>query len=88
MIKRGLCVAYSCYLKELVLLFFLCRPLFSCSLLTIVPTLLEQTKDVEVQILGCYTLVDFITLQVHLINNFRHHGYILVMVTHLSIYTD
>nr|VDD53793.1 unnamed protein product [Brassica oleracea] len=76
MIKRGLCVAYSCYLKELVLLFFLCRPLFSCSLLTIVPTLLEQTKEVEVQILGCYTLVDFITLQTENSHMFNLEGLI------------
>nr|AAK56279.1 At1g05960/T21E18_20 [Arabidopsis thaliana]AAN72256.1 At1g05960/T21E18_20 [Arabidopsis thaliana] len=38
-------------------------PLFSCSLLSIVRTLLEQTKEEEVQILGCNTLVDFISLQ-------------------------
>lgn len=45
---------------------FSCRPLFSCSLLSIVRTLLEQTREEEVQILGCNTLVDFISLQVHL----------------------
>ncbi|KAL1202154.1 Protein SEMI-ROLLED LEAF 2 [Cardamine amara subsp. amara] len=38
-------------------------PLFSCSLLSIVRALLEQTKEEEVQILGCNTLVDFISLQ-------------------------
>ncbi|KAF3493963.1 hypothetical protein DY000_02051970 [Brassica cretica] len=51
-------------------------PLFSCSLLTIVPTLLEQTKDVEVQILGCYTLVDFITLQTENSHMFNLEGLI------------
>ncbi|KAL0697355.1 hypothetical protein Bca4012_053477 [Brassica carinata] len=51
-------------------------PLFSCSLLSIVPTLLEQTKDVEVQILGCYTLVDFITLQTENSHMFNLEGLI------------
>ncbi|XP_033132325.1 protein SEMI-ROLLED LEAF 2 isoform X2 [Brassica rapa] len=51
-------------------------PLFSCSLLTIVPTLLEQTKDVEVQILGCNTLVDFITLQTENSHMFNLEGLI------------
>nr|VDD08388.1 unnamed protein product [Brassica rapa] len=63
-------------LKRTSLSFFLCRPLFSCSLLTIVPTLLEQTKDVEVQILGCYTLVDFITLQTENSHMFNLEGLI------------
>ncbi|CAF2261510.1 protein SEMI-ROLLED LEAF 2-like isoform X1 [Brassica napus] len=51
-------------------------PLFSCSLLSIVPTLLEQTKDVEVQILGCFTLVDFITLQTENSHMFNLEGLI------------
>ncbi|KAF8086325.1 hypothetical protein N665_0629s0035 [Sinapis alba] len=51
-------------------------PLFSCSLLSIVPTLLEQTKDVEVQILGCNTLVDFISLQTENSHMFNLEGLI------------
>ncbi|GAA0169966.1 hypothetical protein LIER_24338 [Lithospermum erythrorhizon] len=38
-------------------------PLFASSLLGIVRTLLEQTQDDEMQILGCNTLVDFISCQ-------------------------
>ncbi|KAG9141787.1 hypothetical protein Leryth_026122 [Lithospermum erythrorhizon] len=38
-------------------------PLFASSLLGIVRTLLEQTQDDEMQILGCNTLVDFISFQ-------------------------
>ncbi|CAH8354406.1 unnamed protein product [Eruca vesicaria subsp. sativa] len=51
-------------------------PLFSCSLLNIVPTLLDQTKDVEVQILGCNTLVDFISLQTENSHMFNLEGLI------------
>ncbi|XP_010522186.1 PREDICTED: uncharacterized protein LOC104800896 isoform X2 [Tarenaya hassleriana] len=38
-------------------------PLFSSSLLSIIRTLLEQTRQEEVQILGCNSLVDFISFQ-------------------------
>ncbi|XP_056857578.1 protein SEMI-ROLLED LEAF 2-like, partial [Raphanus sativus] len=51
-------------------------PLFSCSLLSIVRALLEQTKDVEVQILGCITLVDFISLQTENSHMFNLEGLI------------
>ncbi|CAH8308963.1 unnamed protein product [Eruca vesicaria subsp. sativa] len=51
-------------------------PLFSCSLLSIVRTLLEQTKDEEVQILGCNTLVDFISLQTENSHMFNLEGLI------------
>ncbi|KAJ0236090.1 ARM repeat superfamily protein [Hirschfeldia incana] len=51
-------------------------PLFSCSLLSIVRALLEQTKDVEVQILGCNTLVDFISLQTENSHMFNLEGLI------------
>lgn len=42
----------------------MCRPLFASSLLGIVRTLLEQTRQEEMQISGCNTLVDFINSQV------------------------
>ncbi|XP_018467652.2 protein SEMI-ROLLED LEAF 2-like [Raphanus sativus] len=51
-------------------------PLFSCSLLSIVRTLLEQTKEEEVQILGCNTLVDFISLQTENSHMFNLEGII------------
>lgn len=43
---------------------YACRPLFASSLLGIIRTLLEQTRQEEMQILGCGTLVDFIDSQV------------------------
>lgn len=43
---------------------YACRPLFASSLLGIVRTLLEQTRQDEMQILGCSILVDFINSQV------------------------
>ncbi|KAK9665077.1 hypothetical protein RND81_14G088700 [Saponaria officinalis] len=39
-------------------------PLFACSLLGIIRTLLEQTHQEEMQILGCNALVDFVNIQV------------------------
>ncbi|XP_010457707.1 PREDICTED: uncharacterized protein LOC104763859 [Camelina sativa] len=51
-------------------------PLFSCSLLSIVRTLLEQTRQEEVQILGCNTLVDFISLQTENSHMFNLEGLI------------
>ena len=51
-------------------------PLFSCSLLSIVRTLLEQTTEEEVQILGCNTLVDFISLQTENSHMFNLEGLI------------
>ncbi|XP_018492105.1 protein SEMI-ROLLED LEAF 2 [Raphanus sativus] len=51
-------------------------PLFSCSLLSVVRTLLEQTRDEEVQILGCNTLVDFISLQTENSHMFNLEGLI------------
>ncbi|OVA06282.1 hypothetical protein BVC80_8399g4 [Macleaya cordata] len=39
-------------------------PLFATSLLTIVRTLLEQTRQDQMSILGCHTLVDFINSQI------------------------
>ncbi|CAA7026470.1 unnamed protein product [Microthlaspi erraticum] len=51
-------------------------PLFSCSLLSIVRTLLEQSKEEEVQILGCNTLVDFISLQTENSHMFNLEGLI------------
>ncbi|VVA90142.1 unnamed protein product [Arabis nemorensis] len=51
-------------------------PLFSCSLLTVVRTLLEQSKEQEVQILGCNTLVDFISLQTENSHMFNLEGLI------------
>ncbi|ESQ36322.1 hypothetical protein EUTSA_v10006704mg [Eutrema salsugineum] len=51
-------------------------PLFSCSLLSIVRTLLEQTREEEVQILGCSTLVDFISLQTENSHMFNLEGLI------------
>ncbi|XP_056694944.1 protein SEMI-ROLLED LEAF 2 isoform X2 [Spinacia oleracea] len=39
------------------------RPLFACSLLGIIRTLLEQTSQEEMQILGCNALVDFLNVQ-------------------------
>lgn len=39
-------------------------PLFACSLLGIIRTLLDQTSREEMQILGCNALVDFLNIQV------------------------
>ena len=41
-----------------------CRPFFAGSLLGIVRTLLEQTRQDEMRILACSILVDFINGQV------------------------
>lgn len=41
-----------------------CRPLFANGLLVIIQTLLEQTQADEMRIIGCNTLVDFISNQV------------------------
>lgn len=39
-------------------------PLFACSLLGVIRTLLEQTSREEMQILGCNALFDFVNIQV------------------------
>lgn len=46
------------------IMFVICRPLFAGSLLEIIRTLLEQTRQDEIRILGCNTLSDFINCQV------------------------
>ncbi|GAB2294174.1 hypothetical protein Dimus_028394 [Dionaea muscipula] len=38
-------------------------PLFATSLLGIIQTLLDQTRETEIQVLGCHVLVDFINCQ-------------------------
>ncbi|XP_074320048.1 protein SEMI-ROLLED LEAF 2 [Silene latifolia] len=40
-------------------------PLFACSLLGVIRTLLEQTHKEEMQILGCNALADFVNIQVN-----------------------
>lgn len=51
-------------------------PLFASSLLGIVRTLLEQTRQDEIQILGCHTLVDFINSQMDSTYMFNLEGLI------------
>lgn len=46
------------------ILLIVCRPLFASSLLGIVRTLLDETRQDEMQILACNILVDFINSQV------------------------
>lgn len=46
--------------------FVIGRPLFASSLLGTVRTLLEQTREDEMQILGCNILVEFVDNQVML----------------------
>ncbi|CAI9777038.1 unnamed protein product [Fraxinus pennsylvanica] len=51
-------------------------PLFASSLLGIIRTLLEQTQQVEMQTLGCSTLVDFINNQTDSTHMFNLEGLI------------
>ncbi|XP_028549166.1 uncharacterized protein LOC110101950 [Dendrobium catenatum] len=50
-------VKRSCFLNK-------CRPLFATSILSIIRTLLDQTRQDDMRILGCLTLVDFLNNQV------------------------
>lgn len=49
-------------------------PLFACSLLGIIRTLLDQTCHEDVQILGCNALVDFLNVQVESTYMFNIEG--------------
>lgn len=49
-------------------------PLFACSLLGVIRTLLEQTRREEMQILGCSAVVDFINIQVESTYMFNIEG--------------
>ncbi|MCL7029380.1 hypothetical protein MKW94_026237 [Papaver nudicaule] len=51
-------------------------PLFATSLLSIVRILLEQTRQDEMRILGCHTLVDFINCQIDSTHMFNLEGLI------------
>ncbi|KAE8718344.1 putative serine/threonine-protein kinase GCN2-like [Hibiscus syriacus] len=51
-------------------------PLFACSLLGIIRTLLEQTRQDEMRILGCNALVDFINCQMDGTHMFQLEGLI------------
>jgi hypothetical protein len=42
---------------------FVDRPLFASSLLTIINTLLDQTRQDEMRIIGCHALFDFLNNQ-------------------------
>lgn len=64
--RRYTFVIYDIILSKYTAYHLSSRPLFASSLLGIIRTLLEQTQQIEMQTLGCSTLVDFINNQVHL----------------------
>ncbi|KAD3338596.1 hypothetical protein E3N88_34117 [Mikania micrantha] len=48
------------------------RPLFANSLLSIMQTLLDETRHDEMLIIGCHTLFDFINCQVWFMGRYSH----------------
>lgn len=57
-----LCLLCNFYTSYIYLIVF--RPLFAPSLLGIVQTLLDQTQEDDMRILGCLMLVDFLNSKV------------------------
>ncbi|KAI3872260.1 hypothetical protein MKX03_024538 [Papaver bracteatum] len=65
-----------CIYRKLILSCKDHMPLFASSLLSIVRILLEQTRQDEMRILGCHTLVDFINCQIDSTHMFNLEGLI------------
>ncbi|XP_062107804.1 protein SEMI-ROLLED LEAF 2 isoform X2 [Humulus lupulus] len=65
-----------CIYKKLLLLCKDQMPLYASSLLGLVRTLLEQTRQLDMRLLGCNTLVDFISCQMDSTYMFNLEGLI------------